>query len=64
MPDSKYEINDLITSTLNQSPLEFEKAFGDLIVDRLQTAIHDKKVQFAQQMYSYDESEDQNSEEE
>ena len=54
----KYDMTDLINSALEQKPLDFEKTFNDLIVDRISTAIHDKKVQIAQQMYGYTTSEE------
>ena len=50
---NKYDIEDLIAASSSQKPIEFEQAFGDLIVSRLQTAINDKKIQVAQQMYGY-----------
>ena len=52
--NNKYDVSDLVVSALEQRPLDFENAFNDLIIDRLQTAIHDKKVAIAQQMYGYD----------
>lgn len=63
----KYDMTDLINSALEQKPLDFENAFDDLIVGRIQSAIHDKKVAIAQQMYGYNPSEEDledNSEEE
>ncbi len=65
--NNKYDVSDLVVSALEQRPLDFEAAFNDLIIDRLQTAIHDKKVQIAQQMYGYNsdsEAETDYSEEE
>lgn len=52
--NNKYDVSDLVVSALEQRPLDFENAFNDLIIDRLQTAIHDKKVAIAQQMYGYE----------
>jgi hypothetical protein len=52
--DNKYDINDLVVSALEQKPLEFETAFNDLIVDRIRTAVENKKVEIAQQMYNYE----------
>lgn len=66
--DNKYEMNDLVIAALEQKPTDFEAAFNDLIIDRISTAIEDKKIAIAQQMYGYEaEVEDQeleNSEEE
>jgi hypothetical protein len=53
----KYGIEDLISTAASQKPIEFEQAFNDLIVDRLQAAINDKKIQVAQQMYGYNADE-------
>lgn len=54
MTDNKYDLNDLVIATAEQKPIEFEAAFNDLVVDRIRTAIEDKKVQIAQQMYNYE----------
>jgi hypothetical protein len=73
MDNDKYDISDLVVSAIEQKPLDFEQAFDDLIIGRIQDAIHDKKVQIAQQMYGYsaesedefdDETEEEYSEEE
>lgn len=52
--DNKYDMNDLVIAALEQKPTDFEAAFNDLIVDRIATAIEDKKIVIAQQMYNYD----------
>jgi len=65
--NNKYDVSDLVVSALEQRPLDFENAFNDLIIDRLQAAIQDKKIAIAQQMYGYEpnsETEIDNSEEE
>jgi hypothetical protein len=65
--NNKYDVSDLVVSALEQRPLDFETAFNDLIIDRLQTAIQDKKIAIAQQMYGYEpnsETETDYSEEE
>ncbi len=51
---NKYELDDLVISALDQKPTDFEAAFNDLIVDRISTAIENKKIQIAQQMYGYE----------
>ena len=65
MTEHKYELEDLVSATIAAKPLDFEQAFDSLVVDRIQNAIHDKKIQIAQQMYgSNDESDyEDNSEE-
>lgn len=70
MTDNKYEMNDLVIAALEQKPTDFEAAFNDLIIDRISTAIEDKKIAIAQQMYGYNSEVDyedqelENSEEE
>lgn len=54
MEDNKYEIEDLITSAFQQKPVEFETAFNDIIIDRIRSAVEEKKVAIAQQMYNYE----------
>ena len=65
--DNKYDLTDLVVSAIEQKPLDFETAFNDQIVDRIRSAVEDKKIQIAQQMYNYDpelEDEDNETEEE
>lgn len=50
--ENKYSIDDLIVSSLQQKPLEFSNAFNSLMVDRLQSAIENKKIEIAQTMYT------------
>ena len=50
--ENKYTIDDLIVSSLQQKPLEFSSAFNSLMVDRLQSAIDNKKNEIAQTMYA------------
>jgi len=56
--NNKYDVSDLVVSALEQRPLDFENAFNDLIIDKLQTAINDKKIAIAQQMYGYEDQQD------
>jgi hypothetical protein len=55
MENNKYDVSDLVISAMEERPLDFENAFNDLIIDRISSAIHDKKVQIAQQMYGYND---------
>lgn len=52
--DNKYVLDDLVTAAVVQKPLDFETAFNDLVVDRIRSAIENKKVEVAQQMYGYE----------
>lgn len=58
MTDNKYTVDDLVVSAFNQKPVEFETAFNDLILDRIRTAVEEKKVSIAQQMYNYEAPEE------
>jgi hypothetical protein len=69
MTDNKYSLDDLVVATLEQKPTDFEAAFNDVIIDRIRSAVEDKKIAIAQQMYNYEpenaaELESDNSEEE
>jgi len=56
--NNKYEVEDMISSAASQQPIEFEQAFDNLIVSRIQSAINNKKIQVAQQMYGYSPEEE------
>jgi hypothetical protein len=60
--NNKYEMGDLVIAAAQQKPLDFETAFNDLIVDRIATAINDKKIAVAQQMYGYNSNNEEESE--
>jgi len=64
MSDYKYDMSDLVSAAAAQKPLDFEAAFNDLIVDRIATAINDKKISVAQQMYGYSTDNEEKTEEE
>lgn len=59
MTDNKYDLEDLVIAASEQKPIEFEAAFDELVLDRIRTAVEDKKVQIAQQMYNYEPPEDE-----
>jgi hypothetical protein len=63
MTEYKYELEDLVSATVAAKPLDFEQAFNSLIVDRLQDAVHNKKIQIAQQIYGDNSDYEDNSEE-
>jgi hypothetical protein len=62
MNDYKYDMTDLVVSAAQQKPLDFEAAFNDLIVNRISTAVNDKKIAVAQQMYGYTPDNEEESE--
>ena len=57
-------MGDLVIAAAHQKPLDFESAFNDLIIDRIHTAVNDKKIAVAQQMYGYTPPEDNEEESE
>lgn len=50
--DNKYTIKDLATNAALQKPVEFQSAFNDLVLDRIKTAVENKKIEIAQSMYN------------
>lgn len=64
MSDAK----ELLVHTLNQKPSEFTDVFNDLLLNKIQTAVANKKVEVAQNMFNptepdYEEVEDEQPEE-
>jgi hypothetical protein len=55
--DNKYTLNDLVTTSAEQKPLEFNQVFDQLMVDRLQSAVENKKMEIAQSMFRTTEEE-------
>jgi len=52
--DNKYDIEDLISAAVEQKPSNFEAAFNDIVIDRIRSAVENKKIEVAQQLYNYD----------
>lgn len=50
--DTKYTLNDLITTSAEQKPLDFQDVFNDLIVDKIQAAVDNRKLELAQSMFN------------
>lgn len=51
MPDNKYDVTDLISSALEQKPVDFQTAFNDILLDRVRNAIDIKKNEVSQKMF-------------
>ena len=52
MTDTKnYELEDLISTSLEQKPIDFADVFNNLLAPKLQTAIENKKAEIAQSMF-------------
>jgi hypothetical protein len=60
--NNKYDIQDLVTATYEQKPINFSNAFDSLIVDKLQTAVSVKKQEMAQKMFNHDYDDTSDSE--
>ena len=45
-------VQDLISLSYEQKPIEFQNAFNSLMSDRITAAINDKKIEVAQSMYN------------
>jgi hypothetical protein len=50
--DNKYTLNDLVVFSAGQKPLEFQQAFDDLIVGKIQAAVDNRKLEIAQSMFN------------
>jgi hypothetical protein len=62
--NNKYDMTDLVVSAITQKPLDFETAFDNLVVDRLHSAIENKKIEIARQMYGYQPEDDSETDQE
>lgn len=51
-------VQDLISLSYDQKPVEFEKAFNSLMTDRLAGAIEDRKAEIAQATFGGPDPED------
>lgn len=58
--DDKYDIKDLIATSVEGKPTDFENVFNSIIVDRISDAVELKKQEVAQSMFngSQEESEE------
>lgn len=59
MSDTK----DLINYAINQKPTDFNNVFQDLLLNKLQTAVANKKVEIAQGIFPEVEQEEPETEE-
>jgi len=55
--DNKYNVTDLISNAFDQKPTEFENTFSSLMVDRLKTAVENRKQEIASSMFNSNEAE-------
>jgi hypothetical protein len=55
-------VQDLISLSYDQKPIDFQNAFNSLMSDRITNAINDKKIEVAQSMFGSQEEEDTETE--
>lgn len=48
----KYMVTDLLKHSVEQKPLEFASTFNDILLDKLQVAVANKKEEIAQKMFN------------
>lgn len=52
------DVSDLIYYAAQQQPADFESAFRDIMVDKIATAIDNKKIEVAHAMFNNNDVED------
>ena len=50
--NNKYNVVDLVNYAYDQKPLEFVQTFQSMMVDRINNAIVDKKIEVAKAMFA------------
>lgn len=50
--DNDISVQDLISLSYDQKPIEFQQAFDTLLADRLATAIDNRKTEIAQSLFN------------
>jgi len=50
--NNKYNVVDLVNYAYDQKPLEFVQTFQGMMVDRINNAIVDKKIEIAKAMFA------------
>lgn len=57
--ENKYTIDDMINFAVQQKPVDVKSAFDDLMLAKIHSAIEDKKMEVAKQMFGSTESEEE-----
>ena len=52
MESDKYTVQNLVDFAYQQKPVDFSVVFNDLLVDRLASAIDQKKIEVAQGLFA------------
>jgi len=50
--ENKYELGDMLNAAALQQPVEFQNAFNDILLDRINTAVENRKIEIAQTLYN------------
>jgi len=58
MSDTEYTVGDLIKLSLDQKAVDFENTFGSIILDKIATAVDDRKLELAQSLFRDPDEED------
>ena len=56
--ENPYTVQDLISLSYEQKPVEFQGAFNSLITDKIASAIDSRKLEVAQTMFNPNDQED------
>lgn len=54
MSDIQLTINDMVNAVTKESPSDFQTAFADVMLTKMNDAIELKKVEFAQNYFNYE----------
>lgn len=60
MPD----VEDLVQLSLDQKPIEFQQLFNDILLDRINSAVSEKKIEMSKSIFNPDVEESPEPEEE
>jgi hypothetical protein len=55
----KYTLNDLVKFSIDQKPVEFDRAFQNVLQDKLVNAVETRKLELAQGIVSDQESDNE-----
>ena len=50
--EQQISVQDLISLSYEQKPMEFQDAFNSIITDRIANAVNDRKIELAQSMFT------------
>lgn len=53
--ETNYTVQDLISLSYDQKPIEFGDAFNSLLTDRLAAAVDDRKLEITQTIFASNE---------